>query len=99
MKKIFSHNNHAPTVSYVTVDEPSKERSKVMRFWSATAALIIICFLLGWDLGLHIANRQLKTEIQEYKMKVEYIEETYGKKYFKNFNQWKCNKEVLSNGF
>lgn len=46
-----------------------------MRFWSATAALIIICFLLGWDLGLHIANRQLKIEVQEYKMKVEYIEE------------------------
>lgn len=61
-----------------------------MRFWSATAA-IIICFLLGWDLGLHIANRQLKIEVQEYKMKVEYIEETY----FKNFNQWKYDKEVL----
>ena len=66
-----------------------------MEFWTKAAALIIICFLLGWDLGLKISNTALKQERDTYKSKVEYIEDWYGRSYFYHYQEW---KELKDNG-
>lgn len=42
--------------------------------WKVWILIVIMCFLLGWDLGLEIANKSISASNKKYEAYIEQLE-------------------------